>query len=87
MTEPRETVSDQHFDLAVVGAGIVGLAHAHAAVRRGLRVVVVERGTALIGSSVRNFGHIGVGMHTGIARQYAERARELWIELAAAAGF
>ena len=31
------------FDLAVVGSGICGLAHALAAVRRGLRVVVIER--------------------------------------------
>lgn len=30
-------------DLVVVGAGIVGLAHALAAVRRGLRVAVAER--------------------------------------------
>lgn len=79
--------SADRYDLAVVGAGIVGLAHAYAAARRGLRVVVVERATAITGSSVRNFGHIGTGMHSGIARQFAERARELWIELAAEAGF
>lgn len=75
------------YDLAVVGAGIVGLAHAYAAHRRGLRVVVVERSTAISGSTVRNFGHVGTGMHVGVAREYAERARELWIDLAAEAGF
>lgn len=75
------------YDLAVVGAGIVGLAHASAAVRRGLSVVVIERSTAITGSTVRNFGHIGTGMHIGVAREYAERARELWLELAADAGF
>ena len=77
----------EQYDLAVVGAGIVGLAHAAAAHRRGLRVVVIERATAITGSSVRNFGHIGTGMHVGVAREYAERARELWIDLAARAGF
>lgn len=77
----------ERYDLAVVGAGIVGLAHATAAVRRGLRVVVIERSTAITGSSVRNFGHIGTGMHVGRAREYAERARELWVGLAADAGF
>lgn len=81
MTEGR------NYDLAVVGAGIVGLAHAAAAVSRGLRVVVIERATAITGSSVRNFGHIGTGMHVGIAREYAERSRELWLSLADAAGF
>ena len=33
----------QGYDLAVVGAGIVGLAHALAGARRGLRVVVIDR--------------------------------------------
>ena len=35
--------SKDHFDLAVVGAGIVGLATALAGARRGLKVVVVDR--------------------------------------------
>lgn len=77
----------QRYDLAVVGAGIVGLAHAAAAHRRGLSVVVIERSTSITGSSVRNFGHVGTGMHVGLAREYAERTRELWIDLAARAGF
>jgi glycine/D-amino acid oxidase-like deaminating enzyme len=32
-----------HFDLAVVGAGILGLASALASARRGLKVVVIDR--------------------------------------------
>jgi FAD dependent oxidoreductase TIGR03364 len=81
------TAADTGYDLAVVGAGIVGLAHAAAACRRGLSVVVIERSTAITGSSVRNFGHIGTGMHVGVAREYADRARGMWIDLAAQAGF
>jgi FAD dependent oxidoreductase TIGR03364 len=77
----------ERYDLAVVGAGIVGLAHAAAGLRRGLKVVVIERSTAITGSSVRNFGHIGTGMHMGRAREYAEVTRALWIELAREAGF
>jgi D-hydroxyproline dehydrogenase subunit beta len=77
----------ERFDLAVVGAGIVGLGHAVAAVERGLKVVVVDRATAITGASIRNFGQIGTSMHAGQARDYAERARELWIRLAERAGF
>ena len=33
----------QHFDLAVVGSGILGLAHAYAAVKRGLKVAVFRQ--------------------------------------------
>ncbi|GAA3232498.1 TIGR03364 family FAD-dependent oxidoreductase [Dactylosporangium siamense] len=75
------------FDLAVVGAGIVGLGHAAAARERGLRVVVVDRADAITGASVRNFGHICVTAQSGQARQYAERARELWLRYAQRAGF
>ncbi len=77
----------ERYDLAVVGAGIVGLGHAAAAMERGLRVVVVDRATAIVGSSVRNFGHIGTSAHRGQAREYAERARELWLRYAPRAGF
>jgi FAD dependent oxidoreductase TIGR03364 len=75
------------YDLAVVGAGIVGLAHAAAALARGLRVVVVERGAAITGASIRNFGHLGFSAHGGEAAEYAARSRELWAEWAAGAGF
>lgn len=77
----------ERFDLAVVGAGIVGLGHAAAAAERGLRVVVVERSTGITGSSVRNFGHVGTSMHTGVAAEYAQRSRTVWLDLAARAGF
>ncbi|MER7281139.1 TIGR03364 family FAD-dependent oxidoreductase [Dactylosporangium sp. NPDC000244] len=80
-------MSDEPFDLAVVGAGIVGLGHAAAALERGLRVVVVDRATEITGASVRNFGHACVTAQTGRAREYAERSRELWLRYARRAGF
>ncbi|MFG1923050.1 TIGR03364 family FAD-dependent oxidoreductase [Cryptosporangium sp. NPDC048952] len=74
-------------DLLVVGGGIVGLAHAVEAVRRGLSVVVVDRDDFARGASVRNFGHGCVTGQSGPALEYALLARERWLELGATAGF
>ena len=81
---PRETIDA---DLCVVGAGIVGLAHAHEARRRGLRVALVERDQRAVGASVRNFGHAFVaGIGDGEDLECALRARERWLELGLEAG-
>lgn len=78
---------NQTFDLAVVGAGIVGLATALAGARRGLRVVVIDRDAQANGASVRNFGFVTVtGQERGAMWARARRSREVWREVAAAAG-
>lgn len=78
----------QHADLAIVGAGIVGLAHALAAVRRGLRVVVFERNERAVGASIRNFGlPWPVGLALTPLHERALRGRAVWLEAAAKAGF
>lgn len=75
------------FDLVVVGAGIVGLAAAHAARQRGLRVAVVERNARCVGASVRNFGLITLtGQRPGAHRQRAERTLAVWRRLAPQVG-
>ncbi|MET9629160.1 FAD-dependent oxidoreductase [Lentzea sp. NPDC006480] len=74
-------------DLVVVGAGVVGLAHAWHAVRRGLSVTVVERDEHAAGASVRNFGHGCFTAQDGVAFEYAMTAREEWLKLAREAGF
>jgi FAD dependent oxidoreductase TIGR03364 len=75
------------YDLAVVGAGIVGLAHALAARRRGLRVVVIDREAEAIGASVRNFGFVTVtGQQAGACWARAMRSRDVWAEVAPQAG-
>lgn len=74
-------------DLLVVGAGIVGLATALAARRRGLTVAVVDRDAQANGASVRNFGFVTVtGQERGAMWARARRSREVWAEVAAAAG-
>lgn len=75
------------FDVAVVGSGIVGLGAAYAAVRRGLRVVVVDRTDRPVGASIRNFGHLCIGAQDGPAGTYGEASRAIWLRLAADAGF
>lgn len=73
----------QHFDLAVIGGGIVGLAHALAGAQRGLRVVVLERDARANGASIRNFGFVTVtGQQAGATWQRARRSRDIWAEIA-----
>lgn len=75
------------YDLAIVGAGIVGLAHALAGLRRGLRVVVIDREAEAVGASVRNFGFVTVtGQQAGDCWRRAMRSRDVWDEVAPKAG-
>lgn len=53
-------MSSRLFDLAVVGGGIIGLAHAYMAAKAGKRVAVIEKDVRANGASIRNFGFITV---------------------------
>ncbi|MFM9852179.1 MAG: TIGR03364 family FAD-dependent oxidoreductase [Sphingomonadaceae bacterium] len=77
----------QSFDVAIIGAGIVGLAHALAAARLGKRVIVLDRDAQANGASIRNFGFITVtGQERGLIWKRARRSRDVWLEIAAEAG-
>ncbi|CAM5383745.1 TIGR03364 family FAD-dependent oxidoreductase [Leifsonia shinshuensis] len=83
MTQPFLAESD----VLVVGAGIVGLAHAAAALRRGRTVTVIDRDSRAVGASIRNFGHACVTAQSGDLLDLAHVARGRWLDLAGAAGF
>lgn len=75
------------YDLAVIGGGIVGLAHAYAAARMGKHVVVIDRDAQANGASIRNFGFVTItGQQRGECWQRAMRSRELWLDVAREAG-
>lgn len=74
-------------DCIVVGAGIVGLAHALVASRAGLRTIVLERDARAVGASIRNFGFVTVtGQQAGDCWRRARVARDVWARIAPQAG-
>lgn len=77
----------QQYDLAIVGAGIIGLACAYRASLAGKKVVVIERDAQAVGASVRNFGFVTVsGQRAGAHWQRARKTRDIWAQVAPQAG-
>lgn len=74
-------------DVAVVGGGIVGLAFAWEAARRGRSVAVFERSAHAEAASVRNFGMVWpIGQTPGTWHRRALHARRRWLQLRDEAG-
>lgn len=79
--------NQRSYDVVVVGAGIVGLAHAYHSHLRGLSVAVVDHADGVVGASVQNFGHACITAQSGDALDYARAGRRHWLELSRHAGF
>lgn len=83
----NRTPPESSYDVAVVGAGIVGLAHAWMAVRRGYKVALFDRSEQAHGASIQNFGMVWpIGQEPGTSADIGLRSRELWLELAEQSG-
>jgi FAD dependent oxidoreductase TIGR03364 len=77
---------DASYDVAIVGGGILGLAHAYLFAKRRNRVVLFERDARAWGASVRNFGMVWpIGQPAGEMHALALRSREIWLEMLGAA--
>ncbi|MEZ5356764.1 MAG: TIGR03364 family FAD-dependent oxidoreductase [Bryobacteraceae bacterium] len=71
-------------DVAVVGGGIAGLAHAYVAARAGSSVVLFERSQQAAGASIRNFGLLWpIGQPHGPMLSMALRSRDIWRDVLA----
>ncbi|MDQ3143876.1 MAG: FAD-binding oxidoreductase, partial [Pseudomonadota bacterium] len=80
--DPEPLSQDARADLCIVGGGLTGLSAALHAARRGLTVVLLERGTLGDGASGRNGGQVHIGMRRS-QRWLEDRlgigeARALW---------
>lgn len=80
-------MQQQQADVAVIGAGIVGLAMSYHLASKGRKVVLFERNSKAISASIRNFGLVWpIGQTAGKMHDRAMRSRRTWKELAAATG-
>lgn len=78
---------DRSVDVAIVGAGILGLAHAYHATRQGNSVALFERNPQAMGASVRNFGMLWpIGQSAGQMHALALRSRTHWLDILREAG-
>lgn len=84
---PNAAAAGGPADIVIVGAGILGLAHAAHAVANGLSVTILERDHRAIGASIRNFGHCCITAQSGELYELAQTSRKYWLEFAGRAGF
>lgn len=71
----------QHFDLIVVGSGVMGTFHAYHAARLGQRVLLVEKDSKPVQATVRNFGQVVPSGLGGRWFHYGRRSLEIYEEI------
>lgn len=75
------TTSTKTFDVAVIGAGIVGAACAASLAREGLHVVIVESKNVASGATAAGMGHIVVMDDSDAQFALTQYSQTLWNEL------
>lgn len=66
------------YDLIVVGGGILGTFHAYHALKKGLRVLQLEKDNFPVGSTVRNFGQVVPSGMAGEWFDYGVRGLDIY---------
>lgn len=75
-------MSNQHYDLMVIGAGVLGSFHAYHAARKGLKVLLLEKDHQPNEATVRNFGQVvPSGMPQGKWQEYGRRSMEIYRDI------
>ncbi len=68
----------KHYDLLIIGGGVLGIFHAYHALERGLSVAILDKNKHARGSSVQNFGQVvPSGMNTEW-QQYGRKSLEIY---------
>ena len=72
----------EQFDCIIVGAGALGSFHAYHALKRGLRVLLLEKDERPMEATVRNFGQaVPSGMSSGKWQQLGRRSLEIYKDI------
>lgn len=71
----------QKFDLIVVGGGVLGTFHAYHALKKGLKVALIEKNDRPIGATVRNFGQVVPSGMDAKWQQYGRKSLEIYKEI------
>ena len=68
----------KHYDLIVVGGGILGTFYAYHALEKGLSVAILEKNSLAQGSSVQNFGQVVPSGMNAKWQQYGRKSLEIY---------
>lgn len=68
----------QKFDLIVIGSGVLGTFHAYHAVKKGLKVALLEKNDKPVDATVRNFGQVVPSGMDARWQQYGRKSLEIY---------